>query len=546
MKMKSTAMKKNFTPKIKSGVTCYKCGGKGHTWNICATPDFKELEHLLCKPPRKTGIQTSSNKECWGDEGFKDELTDAFFIDPSGFIHITHQRDLLHDFDSADSGTISGLDPDNMLDILGSGTLHCQLPDGSLISIANVKYVPSCGRNLISFSLATFNDAIWNINELAVHDHNLNLLIAVRTTPYHGLHYRLTLPCLPSISLHSGTALNTTLNFYARFGYPSRNIVDDLAKKFPSYQKTIKSQLEEYIRSLKQTSTISRSSVKAPLELVHSSICGPFSEPSLENELYFVVFVDEYTHMRRVFCIKHRSEVFECTRSYFIEAEEFFHNRGGYKPVAFRTDDDHEYLTSELQDFLKARGIAHQYVAPYCSYPNAVSKRAIRSITEKSRVMMLDASTPLSFWAEAVMCSNYITNRLPSNAIKMQYPYKRWYNRMPNLDNLRPFGCQASALIPTFSESSMMSTRSIRGVMVGYAIDSNAYRIFDLDKGEIAVYENVKFDEFSFPFRNITEIPRGICLLASQSEDDTEFEAVLPNDKEAAFEIAVLFSCCSI
>lgn len=542
---KSTALKKAY-PKIKSNITCYKCGGKDHTLNVCTTRNNDKLKCLRCKPIHKAAIQTSSGMEYQGYDGYNDDPRDTFFFEPDGFVHVTYQRDLLHNFSSDNSGMISGLDPDNMLEILGTGTLHFLFPDGTLVTFGDVKYIPSCGRNLISFSRAVFNGAIWNIRHDFVYDNYSDLPIAVRTAPYHGLRYEFSLPCLPSISSNSGFALNTTPNLYARFGCPSRDIVNDLAKKFPSYSETIKFQLEEYIRSLKQTSTTSRSSVTAPLELVHSSVCGPFPEPGIGNNLYFVIFVDEYTHMKRAFCIKDTSEVFECTRSYFIEAEEFFHNRGGYKPVAFRTDDNYEYLSFELQGFLKTRGIAHQCIAPYSSYPNAVSKRAIRTITEKSRIMMSDASTPLSFWSEAVTCSNYITNRLPSNAIKMQYPYKRWYKKMPNLDNLRPFGCKASALIPTLRGSSMLSTHSIRGIMVGYGIGSNAYRIFDIDTGKIAICENVKFDEFSFPFRTMTEIPPHIRFSGSQSKYDAVFEAGLPNDNKATSELAFLFSCCSI
>lgn len=139
-----------------------------------------------------------------------------------------------------------------------------------------------------------------------MYDNNLNLKIAVRTTPCHGLLYKFSLlysPCSPSPSLPSETSLDTTMNSYARFGYPGRDIVNDLVKKFPFYGDTIKLQLEEYIRSLKQTSSISFSAVKAPLELVHSTVCGPFPEAGLEDELYFVVFVDEYTHMKKVFAL---------------------------------------------------------------------------------------------------------------------------------------------------------------------------------------------------------------------------------------------------
>jgi hypothetical protein len=43
---------------------------------------------------------------------------------------------------------------------------------------------------------------------------------------------------------------------------------------------------------------------KHSLGVVHSNVCGPFPEPSLEGNKYFVSFVDEFTRMTWVSLIK--------------------------------------------------------------------------------------------------------------------------------------------------------------------------------------------------------------------------------------------------
>ena len=108
--------------------------------------------------------------------------------------------------------------------------------------------------------------------------------------------------------------------------------------------------------------------------------------------------------------------MFNAVSSFILESEHFFHTRGGYTVTKFRTDNGGEYTSSQFLDFLKNRGIVHQTTVPYNSHQNGVSERAIRTITEKSRVMMFHAHTPVSFWAEAVCCSVYLLNRLPSSA----------------------------------------------------------------------------------------------------------------------------------
>ena len=154
-------------------------------------------------------------------------------------------------------------------------------------------------------------------------------------------------------------------------------------------------------------------------------------------------------------------------------------------------------MSSRFDDYLANRGITHQTTVPYnLSHQNGVSERAIRTLTEKARVMMFDANTPLSLWAEAINCATFIVNRLPSTAVKNEYPYKHWYKKFPVLDGLCPFGCLAYAYIPESVRSSKLSPRSIRGVMVGYAPTEHAYRVVDLDSGTVVVSNNVKFDEY--------------------------------------------------
>lgn len=178
--------------------------------------------------------------------------------------------------------------------------------------------------------------------------------------------------------------------------------------------------------------------------------------------------------------------------------------------VTFRSDNGGEYMSSRFDKYLADRGITHQTTVPYNSHQNGVSERAIRTLTEKARVMMFAANAPLCLWAEAISCAAFLINRLPSRSINNSIPYKRWHKRLPVLDGLRPFGCLGYAYIPESVRSSKLSPRSIRGVMVGYASTQHAYRIFDIDSGTVVVSNNVKFDEFAFPFQSAEKVPRNV------------------------------------
>ena len=50
---------------------------------------------------------------------------------------------------------------------------------------------------------------------------------------------------------------------------------------------------------------------KEPLELVHTNVCGPMRTPSLDQNRYFILLIDDYTKMTWVYVLCERSQVFE-------------------------------------------------------------------------------------------------------------------------------------------------------------------------------------------------------------------------------------------
>jgi hypothetical protein len=49
----------------------------------------------------------------------------------------------------------------------------------------------------------------------------------------------------------------------------------------------------------------------APLEIVHTDLCGPLKTPPLEGNIYFVTFIDYYTRKTWVYFLKHKCETFD-------------------------------------------------------------------------------------------------------------------------------------------------------------------------------------------------------------------------------------------
>ena len=120
----------------------------------------------------------------------------------------------------------------------------------------------------------------------------------------------------------------------------------------------------------------------------------------------------------------------------------------GCKVEFIRTDGGREYW-GNLTPFLKKLGIRHIETAPSTPESNGRAERLNRVINEAARAMLIHANLPQQFWPEAVKTAVYTWNLLPHSAIDNKTPYECYYGReVPDLDQLRPFGCLAMVHVP--------------------------------------------------------------------------------------------------
>lgn len=97
---------------------------------------------------------------------------------------------------------------------------------------------------------------------------------------------------------------------------------------------------------------------------------------------------------------------------------------------------------------------------------------------------------PLTFWAEAVAYVTHTANLTPRKN-KIKTPYELWYNKIPNISYLKTFGCIAYYHIHKNERKLQSSSKKV--IMVGYARERIAYRLFDIET--IIEERNVIFDE---------------------------------------------------
>ncbi|GJS69999.1 zinc finger, CCHC-type containing protein [Tanacetum coccineum] len=123
-----------------------------------------------------------------------------------------------------------------------------------------------------------------------------------------------------------------------------------------------------------------------------------------------------------------------------------------------------------------------------------VERRRNRTVLSTTRSMMKAMKLPLNFWAEVVRHAIYILNRVPTRALEDKTPYEALYNRKPNLENLRIFGCTAYAKI-TIPHLKKLDDRSIPMIYLGVEEGSKSCRLYDPTAKKKHVSRDVKFME---------------------------------------------------
>lgn len=96
-----------------------------------------------------------------------------------------------------------------------------------------------------------------------------------------------------------------------------------------------------------------RKQAKEILEIIHTDLNGPHSTVGNNGEKYFLSFVDEYSKLAKVYCIKSKSEVYDC----FVQYINLVENLTDKRVKTIRCDNGKEYLNSNIYKFVKDKGI---------------------------------------------------------------------------------------------------------------------------------------------------------------------------------------------
>ena len=131
---------------------------------------------------------------------------------------------------------------------------------------------------------------------------------------------------------------------------------------------------------------------KDVLEIIHTDVCGPFSEMARGGFYYFITFIDDLSRYRHLFLMNNKSESFERFKEFKAQVE----NQTGKSIKTLRSYRGGEYLSIKFIEFLKEHGITSQLTPLGTPQLNFVSERQNRTLLDIVHSMMSYINLPIS------------------------------------------------------------------------------------------------------------------------------------------------------
>ncbi|GKA18457.1 putative ribonuclease H-like domain-containing protein [Tanacetum coccineum] len=209
------------------------------------------------------------------------------------------------------------------------------------------------------------------------------------------------------------------------------------------------------------------SSISQPLQILHMDLFRPTSVMSINHKTYCLVVTDDFSRFSWVFFLATKSETSGILKKFITEVE----NQLNHKVKVIR-----EYSVS---------------ITPQ---QNGVVEIKNRTLIEAARTMLADSLIPIVFWAKAVNTACYVLNRVLVTKPLNKTPYELIIGRAPSISFMRPFGCPIT-ILNTLEPLGKFDGKAEEGFLVGYSVNSKAFRVFNTETRKVEENLHVNFLE---------------------------------------------------
>ncbi|GJU95652.1 putative ribonuclease H-like domain-containing protein [Tanacetum coccineum] len=232
------------------------------------------------------------------------------------------------------------------------------------------------------------------------------------------------------------------------------------------------------------------SSISHSLQLLHMDLFGPTSVRSLNHKTYCLVITDDFSRFSWVFFLRTKDETSGILKDFIRQIE----NQLNQKVKTIRCDNGTEFKNRDVIEFCGSKGIKREYSNARTPQQNGVAERKNMTLIEAARTMLADSFLPNTFWAEAVSTACYVLNRVLVTKPQNKTPYELVTGKIPIISYIRPFGCHVT-ILNTIDHLGKFEGKSDEGFLVGYSLQSKAFRVYNLETKRVEENLHITFLE---------------------------------------------------
>ena len=129
-----------------------------------------------------------------------------------------------------------------------------------------------------------------------------------------------------------------------------------------------------------------------------------------------------------------------------------------------------------MKEYFNDSGIVFQTSCVGTPQQNGRVERKHQHILNVARALMFQGDLPISFWGECVFSVAYLINRTPSCLLEYKSPYELLFDKVPDYNHLKVFGCLCFAYNRA-SKQDKFAKRSRRCVFVGYSNTQKGWKV---------------------------------------------------------------------
>ncbi|GJT41645.1 putative ribonuclease H-like domain-containing protein [Tanacetum coccineum] len=201
-----------------------------------------------------------------------------------------------------------------------------------------------------------------------------------------------------------------------------------------------------------------------------------------------ITVTDDFSRFSWVFFLATKSETSRILKKFITEVE----NQLNHKVKVIMSDNGTEFKNREMDEFCGQEGIKREYSVAITPQQNRVAERKNRTLIKAARTMLADSLLPIVFWAESVNTTCYVLNRVLVTKPYNKTPYELIIGKAPSISFMRPFGCPVT-ILNTLDPLGKFDGKAEEGFLVGYSVNSKAFRVFNTETRKVEENLHVNF-----------------------------------------------------